>query len=158
MRTLAVILGLSLMACTNTPQDAKDSADSASLGKQNVEKQETGSFIDITIAELKKQMDTREEGSYIILDVRTPAEIARGKISGALEINFYENFSEAAENLDQKKEIFVYCAAGGRSTKASEMLAKKDFPKVYNILDGFGAWSSSGFPIENKTSSRLQPI
>lgn len=148
MRIIAIILGLSLMACTNPSKDSKESADASTLTSQNVQTQEKGVYLDIPVAELKKQLEARPSGSYIILDVRTPGEVSKGKIAGALEMNFYENFSEATSNLDESKEIFIYCAAGGRSAKASEMLAERDFPKVYNILGGFGAWSSSGYPIE----------
>mgnify|MGYP000158924377 FL=1 len=148
MRIIAFIVGLSLMACTNPSKGSKESADASSMSGQIVQTEEKGIYLDIPVTELKKQLDVRPSDSYIILDVRTPAEISKGKIAGALEMNFYENFSEATSNLDESKEIFVYCAAGGRSAKASELLSERGFPKVYNILGGFSAWSSSGYPIQ----------
>lgn len=83
-----------------------------------------------------------------ILDVRTPEEVRQGKIPHSVNINHFDNFEMAVEKLDKTKPIYVYCAAGGRSTKAMHDLNKMGFKQVYNLTGGFGAWCASKFPVE----------
>ena len=42
--------------------------------------------------------------------------------------------------LDREKPIIVYCAIGGRSRVAAQMLAGKGFSKIYNLSGGIKAW------------------
>lgn len=87
------------------------------------------------------------EDNIIILDVRTPAEVAKGKIPNSINIDFYDNnFSQKTTNLDKSKTILVYCAVGGRSTKAMNFLTNKGYT-VYNLNSGFNGWSTKGLPI-----------
>jgi phage shock protein E len=69
-----------------------------------------------------------------LIDVRSPGEWAQGKIASSNLISVADaKFLEQADKLDKSKPIFVYCAAGGRSSKASEILQKAGFTKVYNL-------------------------
>lgn len=80
----------------------------------------------------------------IILDVRTPEEFAEGHIPGAVLINLYDaDFQNKVNALDRSKPILVYCAAGVRSEKASEILKDSGFKKVYHLKNGVKAWSEA---------------
>lgn len=69
-----------------------------------------------------------------LLDVRTPGEWAQGKIGSSKLISIADpNFLEQASKLDKSKPVFVYCAVGGRSSKASAMLQQAGFTQVYNL-------------------------
>lgn len=82
-----------------------------------------------------------------LLDVRTPEEIAEGKISGAMVINYNdENFAESLSKLDPNLPVYVYCAAGGRSSKTATILGEKGFQLVYNLDGGITAWQEAGMP------------
>lgn len=84
----------------------------------------------------------------IILDVRTPDEISRGKIKDATTIDWKdERFEKKAALMQKDRPIFVYCAAGGRSAKAAEKLEQLGFTKVYNLAGGLTAWKASGLPV-----------
>jgi rhodanese-related sulfurtransferase len=73
-----------------------------------------------------------------LIDVRSPGEWAQGKITSSNLISVADSkFLEQASKLDKTKPIFVYCAVGGRSSKASGILQKAGFTKVYN-LNGAG--------------------
>ena len=48
--------------------------------------------------------------------------------------------------LDKKKPVYVYCAVGGRSAKASKVLQESGFKTVYNLLGGFNGWTAAGLP------------
>jgi len=51
-----------------------------------------------------------KESDIIILDVRTPKEVAQGVIPGAKVIDFYgDNFKTELEKLDKDKTYYVYC-------------------------------------------------
>jgi len=82
---------------------------------------------------------TGEEG--IVLDVRTPDEFAAGHLPKALNLNIHDvNFPTELKKLDHAKPVYVYCQAGGRSSRAMKMLHEEGFVQVYNLLGGYGAW------------------
>jgi len=80
----------------------------------------------------------------VILDVRTPQEYASGHIPHAVLKNFYDqDFSQQLDSLDKSKTYLVYCARGGRSSQASEMMVKKGFKNVFNLQNGFDNWDGA---------------
>lgn len=96
-------------------------------------------------------VSTFEKGMYgenvILLDVRTPKEIAQGYIEGAEVMDFYAaDFDSKLKTLDPDKEVYVYCRSGGRSYKTAEKLEAMGFKKVVNLDGGIGAWNSAGKP------------
>ncbi|MBL7856975.1 MAG: rhodanese-like domain-containing protein [Cyclobacteriaceae bacterium] len=83
-----------------------------------------------------------------VLDVRTPAEIAEGKIEGAMTMDYSQpDFSNRIDKLDKNQPIVVYCAVGGRSSSAAEIMRKKGFKEVYNLEGGIQAWRAAGQPL-----------
>lgn len=98
----------------------------------------------ITPDQMQRKM-AEEPGT--ILDVRTPQEIAEGKIDGAVEKDLFdEDFEEVLDTLDRDKPVYVYCAAGGRSSDAADILIDKGFKKVYNLQGGIFEWEDQGHP------------
>jgi len=78
-----------------------------------------------------------------ILDVRTPAEVAQGKIEGALVADVTSsNFHTQIAQLDKSKPYLVYCRSGRRSLTACQLMQKAGFSQVYNLEGGYQAWSS----------------
>ena len=72
-----------------------------------------------------------------LLDVRTPEEWANGKVASSACINFMDaDFKQKVTKLDKNKPVFVYCAAGGRSTKATKILSEAGFTQIYNLTGG----------------------
>ncbi|AYQ34432.1 rhodanese-like domain-containing protein [Runella sp. SP2] len=72
-----------------------------------------------------------------LLDVRTPNEWNAGKIASSKCINYNDPaFKEQVQKLDKDKPVFVYCAVGGRSTKASQILKESGFKLIYNLQGG----------------------
>ncbi|MFM9052084.1 MAG: thioredoxin domain-containing protein [Bacteroidota bacterium] len=98
-------------------------------------------------------------GNAILLDVRTPEEIAAGGIPGASTIDFYDPEFETRINLmDKSKSIYVYCHAGGRSAKAAQLLINNGFAHVYNLQGGMTAWEEKGLPVEVSVQSKDENI
>lgn len=71
----------------------------------------------------------------VFLDVRTPAEVAEGSVTGTLTIPLNEISTRFTE-LPKKKTILVYCRSGKRSAMASEFLMSQGYD-VRNIRGGF---------------------
>lgn len=83
------------------------------------------------IAKVKTTKDAQ------LLDVRTPQEWEAGKIASSNCINFNDAaFKQQIEKLDKNKPVFVYCAAGGRSSKAAPILQQAGFKYIYNLTGG----------------------
>lgn len=86
-----------------------------------------------------------------ILDVRTAQEVAGGTLHGALNIDFFaSDFASQLARLDKTKPVFVYCAVGGRSVKATQQLQQLGYKAVYNLSGGMQAWQQANYPVEKK--------
>lgn len=86
--------------------------------------------------------------SIIIIDLRTPGEVANGFIEGAINHNYYgPAFDDTLANLDKEKEYLIYCASGGRSGGAFNKMKALEFKMVYNMIGGINAWRSAGYPV-----------
>jgi phage shock protein E len=69
-----------------------------------------------------------------LLDVRTPNEWSGGKLANSVCVDYLsESFSQGVAKFDKDKPVFVYCAVGGRSAKASKVLKDAGFKQIYNL-------------------------
>ncbi|MEO1264052.1 MAG: rhodanese-like domain-containing protein, partial [Bacteroidota bacterium] len=108
-------------------------------GAASSESQNDVSYQDVSVTEFKNLM---EGENVIVLDVRTPPETAKGKIEGAMELDYRSpDFSEKVGELDKEKTYLIYCRSGGRSSNACKIMAKEGFKKLYNLEGGYTAWS-----------------
>ncbi|MFB9057009.1 rhodanese-like domain-containing protein [Mariniflexile ostreae] len=82
------------------------------------------------------------DDNAVILDVRTDAEVAEGKIPNALHIDIHkgQGFIDEVEALDKNKNYYVYCRSGARSGKACEIMEEMGFDNAYNLLGGMLEW------------------
>lgn len=115
---------------------------------ESTEKQ-TNSFpakvLDLENSQLIKLL---QEKPGVILDVRTSEEVSAGYIENASFINFYDDdFLEKASWIKKGQPIYVYCHAGGRSSKAAMKLISLGFKEVYNLMGGYRKWLSDDLPI-----------
>lgn len=93
---------------------------------------------DITVLEFSRLIKSNPGQ---LIDVRTPAEVSKGAIEGSTNMNLFDdNFEAQIDKLDKTKPVYVYCASGGRSGEAMEMMHKKGFKEVYNLEGGYNAW------------------
>jgi len=84
---------------------------------------------------------------FVIIDVRTPGEFAGEHIENATNIDFYsEAFRDMLNTLDKNKSYLIYCAVGGRSGSALDIMAELNFREAYNILGGINQWKAEGLP------------
>lgn len=91
--------------------------------------------------EAKDYIAAKPSDAYTLLDVRQPGEYEAGHIPGAKLIPL-PDLSDRMAEIDAAKPTIVYCAVGGRSRVAAQMLAGKGFSEVLNLSGGFKAWKS----------------
>ena len=96
----------------------------------------------VTVEEAREFMEGKKEGEYTLLDVRQPQEFRMGHIPGAKLIPV-SDLTERQEELDREKPIVVYCAVGGRSRLAAQMLAGRGFENILNMKGGIEDWKGN---------------
>lgn len=89
----------------------------------------------------------REELDVQLLDVRSPNEVANGKVPGAKHI-FVAHLADRLDELDANKTIVTYCGSGYRASIAASILKKAGFCDVANVPGSWIAWSAAGLPVE----------
>ncbi|MBU9722592.1 MULTISPECIES: rhodanese-like domain-containing protein [Bacillaceae] len=92
----------------------------------------------VTTADLKQMV--KEKKKYQFVDVRTAMEFRGDSIKGFKNIPVHE-LKQRVQELEKDKEVVVICQSGMRSNKASKLLKKLGFTKIYNVKGGMSAWS-----------------
>ena len=76
-----------------------------------------------------------------LIDVRTLDEYKQGHIESSQLIDFSKNtFSDEMSAFDKEKPILIYCAGGGRSGRASNILKDLGFREIYDLKAGINGW------------------
>jgi phage shock protein E len=68
----------------------------------------------------------------LVVDVRTPAEVAAGAYQGAINIPLDQVDNRLADFGDRKQPVVVYCRSGHRAGQAKAILEKNGFSDVTN--------------------------
>ncbi len=101
--------------------------------------------------------DHQNDENFVILDVRTPQEIAKGYIEGAITHDFFsETFPDELNKLDKQKTYLIYCRSGRRSSKALQLMQQLNFRTVYNMTSGILGWHAESLPIVTSQSALEQ--
>ena len=97
------------------------------------------SYLKVEAAEFKKAIEKEED--LQLIDVRTEGEYAAGTIEGAVNYDFLNGtFQEKLNTLDKNKPVYVFCAVGGRSGKASRLLEENGFTQIIDLVGGYNGW------------------
>lgn len=124
---ILLVLAIVMMSCSNG----------------NTQEQDNGL---INADELKSRIDSGLDG--ILIDLRTPGEVANGILPGAKIINFNDaDFEAQIKSLDKDQKYYVYCHSGGRSAKTRALMEQFGFQSVLDYGGGFSEWSSLGYPL-----------
>lgn len=93
------------------------------------------------------QLINREDA--LVLDVRDPAEFAKGRVLGSRNVPLAELAKRAGELQKSKaRPLIVVCQSGNRSLGAMAELRRMGFERVFNLSGGYGAWQQAGLPVE----------
>lgn len=97
----------------------------------------------VSVEEVQALMaDGAEDGDVVLVDVRSPEEIAVSIIPGAISLSDFE----ANRQQYRKAEVITYCTVGARSADYAEKLIEAGFlARNYegSILD----WVDAGLPV-----------
>lgn len=145
----AVALSLLIVSCADTDSTENhdnhehNSTEQHEHNEDNVNTQEE-TTVNNQIAEnvdADKFKSLIDEGNGLLLDVRTPGEVANGTIEGSTNINFNSpTFKSDVEKLDKDKPVYVFCASGRRSGNAMRMMKDMGFKEIYNLNGGYRGW------------------
>ncbi len=86
-----------------------------------------------------------QEPGVALIDVRTPAEVARGGIAGAKNIPLHL-IPMAEQGLVKQGPVVFYCQTGARSAQACAFMISRGREDVYNLRGGIMAWLREGQP------------
>ena len=101
----------------------------------------------ITIDELKALMDQK---AVVVLDVRDPASFEKGRIPGAINIDYTMILEQGDRFAGEKRTIVAYCACANEMTaaRAAVDLAARGIPGAKALKGGWDEWVSRGEKIE----------
>ena len=112
----------------------------------------------LNIQEIDSQQLTAllEDGpeDLLLVDVRTPAEMAQGMLPGAQAVPMHL----VPLRLDQwrnQKKIVVYCRTGARSAQVCAFLQQHGIDRAINLRGGIVDWYRRGLPIETPSAASL---
>lgn len=101
----------------------------------------------ISIDELKALM---EQNAVLVLDVRDPESFAKGRIPGAVNVDYTQVLKQADRFANEKRTIVTYCACANEMTaaRASVDLAAKGIAGAKALRGGWDEWVQRGEKIE----------
>ncbi|MCL6641838.1 MAG: rhodanese-like domain-containing protein [Candidatus Bipolaricaulota bacterium] len=109
-------------------------------------------FRQVSAAEAQKLiLEHKNDPDFIVLDVRTPEEFARGHLpeKTPMNLDFYaSDFRERLSRLDRGRTYLVYCRTGNRSGETVALMKELGFRRVYDLQGGILAWQSAGLPVK----------
>lgn len=96
---------------------------------------------ELVSAEEFKALLEKEKNPQLI-DVRTPDEFEQGAIAGAVNYNYLSAvFRNQVPVINKNRPVFLYCASGGRSRMAADILKHEGgFKTIIDLKGGYPAW------------------
>jgi rhodanese-related sulfurtransferase len=82
----------------------------------------------------------------LLVDIRTPAEIAQGAIPDSMQLPMHL-IPLRINELPKNRDVVLYCRSGARSYQACAYLAQQGYDRVLNLRGGIIAWARHGYPI-----------
>ncbi len=105
-----------------------------------------GADLEISVAELSARLGAESAEPCVLLDVRTPAEVAIVCFEAATLIPLHELVARYAAELDPASEIVCYCHHGMRSLQATMFLRQQGFERICSLRGGIDAWALEADP------------
>lgn len=82
--------------------------------------------------------------TFVLIDVRAPAEFEDGHIEGAINIPVAE-LRERHTELKKENTIILICSSGNRSSLGISVLRRHGFKNLYNVAGGMTGYSAAGY-------------
>lgn len=95
----------------------------------------------ITNVDWAKALEMQKAGA-VLIDVRTPGEVAEGTAPGSINIPLQEAEHRLAE-FPKDKDLLIFCRSGKRSMAVSNFLIQNGYTQVFNVVGGFLAFPAN---------------
>ena len=92
----------------------------------------------ITNIDWAKALEMQKAGG-VLIDVRTPGEVAEGTAPGSINIPLQEAEQRLGE-FPKDKDLLIFCRSGKRSMAVSNFLIQNGYERVFNVVGGFMAF------------------
>lgn len=92
----------------------------------------------VTTIDWNKALEMSKAGA-VLVDVRTPAEVEKGKASPAAINIPLQEIPQRLSEFPKDKDVLIYCRSGKRSMAASKFLVENGYTRVFNIDGGIMA-------------------
>ena len=90
----------------------------------------------------------QDDPAFVLLDIRTAAEVEASHLSGAINLDYYsDSFEDDLAALDRSVIYLIYCRTGNRTGHAYRMMAELGFEHVYDMGEGITQWMIADYPI-----------
>jgi adenylyltransferase/sulfurtransferase len=89
---------------------------------------------EITAQQLRERL-----AGVVLIDVREPSEFAGGCIEGARNLPL-GRVPHELDSIPRDRDVVLYCAMGGRSGRALEILRAAGFTRAAHLKGGINAW------------------
>ena len=101
----------------------------------------------VTIDELKVLL---EKKAVLIIDVRDADSFAKGRIPGAVNVDYTRMLHEADRFKGETRTVVTYCACAREMTsaRAAVDLAAKGISGAKALVGGWDEWVQRGEPVE----------
>ena len=101
----------------------------------------------ISIDELKALM---AKNAVLVIDVRDADSYAKGRIPGAVNVDYTLIFQQAGRFKGETRTIVTYCACAREMTsaRAAVDLAEKGIPGAKALVGGWDEWVQRGEKVE----------
>jgi len=98
------------------------------------------------------------DSDTLVIDVREPAELGKGRICGAVHVprgvlefeihKLVEEMCGISDTPGHEYPIVVCCGTSGRSALAAQSLQSLGYKNVKSMAGGMAAWAAANLPIE----------
>ncbi len=118
-------LGLAGCEAAGATGDAEDAADRAATAAAEGD-------IPVLDADATREL-LEAQPDAVVIDVRTPEEVAAGALDGALAIDVQrDDFEDRIDELDRDATYVLYCRTGNRSAQAAQRMAERGFTDLHD--------------------------
>lgn len=131
------------------------------LGLKLANEVQQGGYKLVSVADLKKMIDAKED--LVLIDAHPPEEFVLAYVAGAINFGFQSNrngkweedaLGKSQEDYrkalgpDLNKKIVIYCGFTkcGRSHNAAMWAKQLGYTNIYRAPGGISAWMDAGYP------------
>ena len=136
---IAVLVGVAVTGCMASQTDQEMAATGGALPDYGLITPQQASEVLLAL---------QDDPTFVLLDIRTPAEVDAGHISGTTELDYYSaTFRSDLEVLDRELIYLIYCRTGNRTGQTMAIMEELGFERVYDLDGGITQWMAAGYSV-----------